>query len=482
MTKQLHRITLAVAALLMTFVGSAVATPEVVITPEQLTEDNLVAINRTTAVFKFTVVATDLPSAAPIYLTGGDDAFSLSHDVIPAGTSTTEIILSVTPATMGTHKGGITFDFDAINPELNQGYTFTTKAYDPDHLPVVTLSQTEVTLEAKVGERTETTVTLMPDHCFDYINVKSGEAVGTGIIIGSTLYLPNIAEQNVRLTFQPKTAGTVTQTFTFTTTLGSPVVLTVTGKATGEQEPEEKEGDEFLLDTSAPTTRYEQDFENVERNKTLSVSGWTNVAENGTRAWWGYVTEGNDAFKAAKATLYDSKISEGSGTPASMLLVSPALDYRNAKNRVLAFRLMGQFLHEGQAETLDVCLIEMVDGQPAVYPMGGFDVPAKEDESGTWIPYTVDMSLIPDMPDVFFIGFRLSAERSSGSTATYYIDDFSWGVAESSGITSAVTSGTSDTAVYSLQGIRVADNASQETLRTLASGVYIVGGKKVVVR
>ena len=482
MTKQLHRITLAVAALLMTFVGSAVATPNVVITPEQLTEDNLVAINRTTAVFKFTVDAPDLPSDAPIYLTGGDAAFTLSHYIIPAGTSTTEIILSVTPTTMGTHKGGITFDFDAINPELNQGYTFTTKAYDPDHLPVVTLSQTEVTLEAKVGERAETTVKLMPDHCFDYINVKAGEAVGTGIIIGSTLYLPNVDEQNVRLTFQPKKAGTVTQTFTFTTTLGEPVVLTVTGKATGEEETEEKEGDEFKLDTSAPTTLYEQDFETAERNKTLSVSGWTNVAENGTRAWWGYVTEGDDAFKAAKATLYDSKISEADGTPASMLLVSPALDYRNAKNRVLAFRLMGQFLHEGQAETLDVCLIEMVDGQPAVYPMDGFGIPAKEDESGTWIPYVVDMSLVPDMPDVFFIGFRLAAERSSASTATYYIDDFSWGVAETPDGISSVTTDTSGAAVYSLQGVRVADNASQETLRTLAPGIYIVGGKKVVVR
>lgn len=482
MNRQLHHIALSAVALLMTFVSSAWAAPGVVITPEQLTEDNLVAIDRTTAVFKFTVEATDLPAAAPIYLTGGDAAFSLNSTVIPAGTSTTEIIVSVMPASMGTHKGGITFDFDAINPELNQSYTFSVKAYDPDHLPVLTLSQTEVTLEAKVGERTEATVKLKPDHCFDYINVKSGEAVGTGIIIGSTLYLPNVAEQNVRLTFQPKTAGTVTQTFTFTTTLGSPVVLTVTGKATGEEEPEEKEGDEFRLDASAPLTTYAQDFETVGRNKPLSLNGWTNVAEKGTRAWWGYVTEGDDAFMAAKATLYDSKVAEADGTDASMLLVSPALDYKNAKNRVLDFRLMGQFLHEGQAETLDICLIEMMDGQPAEYPMSGFDIPAKEDESGTWIPYTVDMSLIPDMPDVFFIGFRLSAKRSSGSTATYYIDDFRWGLSEGSGITTAVTADTTDTAVYSLQGVRVAGNASQETLGRLAPGIYVSGGKKFVLR
>ena len=92
------------------------------------------------------------------------------------------------------------------------------------------------------------------------------------------------------------------------------------------------------------------------------------------------------------------------------------------------------------------------------------------------------MSLVPNMPDVFFIGFRLSAERSSGSTATYYIDDFSWGVAETPDGISSVTADTSNTAVYSLQGVRVADNASQETLRTLPPGIYIVGGKKIVVR
>lgn len=487
MTRQLKNVILPVVLMLLVFAGRNAAfaadgtEPDAVITLEKLPAVNApVAINTVTELYRFTVEASNLPAAAYIYLTGGDEAFGISHTEIPAGTSTTVVTVSVNPATLGTHKGGIVFDFDNINPELNQTYTFNVKAYDPDHLPVLTLSETAVELEAQVGGMAEATLTLTPEYCFDYIYAKAGTAQNTGMIISSTLFLPSISEQTFRVTFRPKTEGTVEQTFTFTTTYGEPVVLTVRGRGVGETEPEPVEGDELKLDSTSPHALYSQSFdEGIEHNKPLHADGWTNVAEKGTRAWWGYVYGGDNPFSAAKATLYDSKVAEADGTEASMLLVSPALDYRNARGKMLEFRLMGQFLHDDQEEKLDICLIEMIDGQTYIYPMAGFGIPATADESGTWIPYEVDMSVVEDMPDVFFIGFRLSGKRGAASSATYYIDDFKWGGEKvSDGITPAEMYVRDGKAVYNMQGIRVLDEATPQSLRTLPAGIYISGGKK----
>lgn len=454
--------------------------PDVNITPEKLYEETIVETGKTTELMKYTVVAKNLPAPASIELTGGDEAFSVSHTEIPAGTSTTEVILSINPTTIGTHKGTIQFYFDDIDPSLNQMFSYSVKAYDPDNLPTVVLSQTEVSLEAKVGEKAETTVTLTPQNCFDYINAKAGEALNTGITISNTFFMYN-AEQQFKVTFAPKVEGEFTQTFTFTTTKGEPVVLTVTAKATGEPEPEPVEGDEFVLDATSPLAVYEFGFDGVEHNKPLSVAGWTNVAETGTRAWWGYTGANDDEFTAAKATLYDSQIAAADASEASMLLVSPALDYKNAATKNLDFSVMGMYITEGQAEKLTVCLIEIVNGEPVVYALDDFGIPATEDEAGKWIPFTLDMSIIPDMPDVFFIGFRLSGSRSVAAAATYYIDSFSWGKGVPDGI-SAVRSDAAASPVYNMQGVRVLNAATPQSLRTLAPGVYITAGKKFVVK
>ena len=473
------------AVLLISGIAAAAETPAVEITLEKMpAADAPVPVGVSTVLCKFTVEATDLPASAPIYITGGDTSFSLSHTEIPAGTSVTEVVVAVNPATLGTHKGNIVFDFDAINPEFNQAYSLNIKAYDPDHQPTITLSRSEVELEAGVGASAEAEITVTPAYCFDYINVKAGAAQNTGLVVSSTLFLPNIDEQKFRVTFRPKTEGEVTQTYTFTTTMGEPVVLTVHARGVGETEPEPVEGDELKLDATSPLALYEENFDAaVEHNKPLHADGWTNVAEKGTRAWWGYTSAGDEPFSAAKATLYDSKVAADDGTDASMLLVSPALDYKNAAGKMLEFRLMGQFLHDDQEETLDVCLIELVDGQPYIYPMQGFGIPAKADESGTWIPYEVDMSVVEDMPDVFFIGFRLSAKRCAASSATYYIDDFKWGGKKSSDGMTTVSASKNKTVcngVYNLHGMRVLDgNTIQQSMDTLPRGMYIWKGKKI---
>ena len=497
MTKQLHRIFIAAFAMFALSTGYAPAPvsaavqhvteaetdgPNAEIGYEKIFTEDIVEINKSTELYKFTVTATGLTAPANIYLTGGADAFSISKAQIPAGTSVTEIILSINPATIGTHKGNIVFDFDAVNPELNYTRSFTIKAYDPDNLPSLKLSKTEVELTAKIGEKAETELAITPENCFDYIYAKAGSATTSGILIGSSMFLPTLGEQKFRVTFQPKTEGTVTQTFIFTTTKGEPVTLTVTGKATGNEPDEPKEGDELKLDDTRPQALYNQAFDGVEQNKPLAVDGWTNVAEKGTRAWWGYTGANGDIFNAAKATLYDSYIKDSEGQEASMLLISPALDYKNAADKHLVFNLMGQYLYEGQEVELSICLIEMIDGQPAIYPMNGFSIPATEDEAGQWIPYVVDMSVVENMPDPFFIGFRLQGKRGTESAPTYYINNFSWGDPEASISSTATSSAPAVSAVYSLQGVRILDAATPAALRTLSPGIYVSAGKKFVVK
>ena len=112
--------------------------------------------------------------------------------------------------------------------------------------------------------------------------------------------------------------------------------------------------------------------------------------------------------------------------------------------------------------------------------MQGFGIPAKADESGNWIPYEVDLSVVEDMPDVFFIGFRLSAKRCAASSATYYIDDFKWGREKTADGIISVKGGTcDDNAVYNMQGVRVLDKATPESLHTLVPGIYIYMGQKI---
>ena len=66
----------------------------------------------------------------------------------------------------------------------------------------------------------------------------------------------------------------------------------------------------------------------------------------GTRAWWGYTFPDYDTDNAgehaAKVTAYDSKVETGNETPCQMLLVTPALDFENAKSKYFTFRVMGQ--------------------------------------------------------------------------------------------------------------------------------------------
>lgn len=439
-------------------------------------KNNPAPVNVKTAVAEFTVVAENLPEAAPIEITGADAAmFSVEPKAVPAGSATTKVTLYYQPTATGKHKGNVIFDFDGINSEFNTAYSVNAMAYDPEHLPTLALDPAEVILTAKVGQKAEASVKLTVANAFDYINAARTNAEVGSIIISSSMFLPTMAESTFKVTFQPKEEGNVEQQFVFTTLKGEPVTLKVKGVTDGGAEPEKPEGGQLVLDDSKPLPYYEQDFANVESNKPLALTGWCNVAEEGTRAWWGYV---GDDFKAAKATAYDSKVAPGAGTPCQMLLVTPALDYKNTTDKHVKFSVMGKALIEGMTDKLEICLIEKEGTNTIISPMGGFPIPAIPDEADQWVPIDADMSAIPSMPDVFWIGFRFTSTRGRDNAAQYFIKDFKWS-SKGSGISSILADANGLYTVFNLQGILLMKDADLDAVRALAPGFYIVNGRKV---
>lgn len=449
---------------------------------EKLVDFNATAapIGEATEIVKFTIVAENLPQSAAIELYGNDSQYFYTDiDAIPAGSGTHEVTVFYKPEQVGRHKTMFFLNTDAFDPTLNYTRQLDGKAYDPDNLPAINLDPAVVEMETNPGKPVTATVKMDAASCFDYINVSRSSQAGNGITINSTLLLPS--QQEFVITFNPVAEGEYTETFTLASTMASPVTLTVKAVCKGEREPEPVQGDEFNVSAENPLYTYVQDFESVEHNTPLKLEGWTNVAATGTRAWWGFNDSGEEPFKAAKATAYDSEIRPGEGEPAEMMLISPALDYAKAGTKLLEFRLMGMYLDKSQETVLEILFGEPNGTpQPDFYAMDGFEIPVESDQAGEWIPYQVDMSVVPDMPDTFFIAFRLKSTRSQAEPATYYIDDFAWNRAGTTSVDTVLQEGSYD--VVNMQGIRILSGADATAVKALPAGIYIVNGKKMVIK
>lgn len=475
-----------------------VGVPEVSISSEKKFDftNNAAPIHQQTLIYEYTVVAQNLPSEVPLEITGENaDQYVLIPSKLPAGTATTVVKVMYDPVRPGMHKGGIFFNFDAINPEFNYTASFgTCKAYDPDNLPTVTIEPKVVELSAAPGESVTATVTLNAANAFDYITAtRTAQGSNGGLTINNT-YLPaDSKDVALTITFAPKEEGEYTETWSYTTTMcQTPATITVNAVCEGQLPPEENEGETGNIDFSNPLPWYVQTFTTVEKNKPLRLDGWKNLAVEGKRAWWGYVgdTDG-EPFYAAKVTAYDSKAKPGQGTPCEMMLVSPALDFKNAEDKILKFRLMGEFLNEKSGDKLDICLVKESETEPGeyeAYDLEGFDIPSVADEAGEWIPYEVDMTNVLNMPDVFCIAFSFSGTRGVDNTTTYYITDFEWGKKNQSlngiGVDGSAFAPDAEGYynVFTLQGVRVLRTKSVEDLQTLPAGLYVTNGCKFIKR
>lgn len=382
-------------------------------------------VNVTTPFAKFTVKAQNLAKAAAIYVTGKDRShFSADLTEIPAGTGEYVITVSFKPTSTGRKQGNLMIE--TSNTELTYNKGFAAQAYDPDNLPVFTVDNSAVTeFSAKVGETHEQTVTINATGLLDYGSIRVLGQGNGAFRIGSTMFLKD-GQTALKVTFAPTAEGTFTEVIEFSAAKAETKTITVTGKTAGGASAGDKEGDELVFDTANPLTYYATDFSNSgANNKPLALEGWKNVAIDGNRAWWSY-NDGDNTV--AKVTSYIWGGATSDEPTAEMLLLSPALDYKNCTSRLLSFRIKGENLTDAQMGQLSVLYIDPTLPETERYQMllGGSDIPVGAEAAGEWAEYVVDLEGL-DLADVFFIGFHYISGAGATSPETYYVDDFCYG-------------------------------------------------------
>lgn len=450
------------------FIKEATGEPALNITDEVLFEGTAAPINVATEYIKLKVDAANLPSAVSIYITGTNGKmFSLSTEEIPAGTSTTDVIVTYTPTAVGKHTARINFE-SADMPELNNAFTIKTVCIDPANPPTIIVEPMELPqFSAKVGEQQQQTLKVTTKGLPDYGKVKlMGEGEGA-FLINNTMLMKEM-EQTLTVTFKPKAEGTFTERLEFSALEAETFYVTITGTTTGGADPSDKEGDDLPLTAENPLTLLNENFDNITNNKPVSIEGWKNVAMEGKRAWWGSDADGE---KTAKVSAYDSSVEIGKATPCEMLLVTPPLDFVNSATKMFTFRVMGNLLTEGMTDLLELCYIDLEGGEMNVFPVE-LTMPNIPDLNNEWQEYHLNLEG-QDLADVFFMGFRFKSQLGRENSATYYIDDVTYGRDDLPMITPSVT----QLAFESTKGATtVSEEITLETLNTTEPITLSLGG------
>lgn len=400
--------------------------PSLEITAEELKMEHGY-VGKQTPLWTLHVKAVNLPGEVTIESTGKDRAlFTPSVATLPAGNSELDLVITYAPTKIGKHSARIQFDCLAL-PTLSQAVVLQAYATDENNPPLMKVTPQQVpTFETKVDEAQEQTILVKTAFLPDYGKIELQTADAFRL---STTMLMKDNEAQVKVTFSPTKEGTYENALILSALGADTLVVPLTGKAAPSTAPEpEKEGDELPLDATNPLTILQENFDGVQKNQVLSLKGWKNLATTGKRAWWGMEFDDTDELpgeKAAKVTPFDSKVAVGEDEACEMMLVTPALDFVNAKSKIFTFRVRGDYLRDNQPESLELCYIDMADGQLFIQPIN-VPIPAQKDLSGEWNEFHVDLTN-NQLADVFFMGFRFKGNRGRENSATYYIDDVSYG-------------------------------------------------------
>ena len=419
---------------------AVVAEPSFTISPDKF-EMAAGTVGKTVAVGTIHISAVNMPAETMLEITGKDRSlFSLSQTSVPAGSSETDIEVTYSPTAIGKNEARLMIDCPQM-PEIYRTITLSAYAIDEQNPPTVTVEPEVLpTFEAEVGKSHEQTFTVTTANLPDFANMRVKEA-GSFHISTTMLLKDNVTE--VKVTFEPKEAGEYNNEIEIYGLAFDTVHIKISGKATEATSPEpSKEGDELPLDPSQPVKLLNEHFDMTVKNEPLSIAGWKNVAMEGTRAWWGYeLPEGDELAgdKTAKVTAYDSMTPDGGETPCEMLLVTPPLDFKNSESKVFTFRVRGDYLMDNQTDLLELCYIDLLDGDMYIAPVEGFTMPNVADLSGEWQEYHINLAG-QNIADVFFMGFRFKSMRGRNNAATYYIDDVSYGRTDLASILPSLTS------------------------------------------
>lgn len=448
--------------------------PAITITPEKI-EQTAGKLGQTVKVATLHVSTQNMTQPTFFELAGKNtDQFALSQTKIGKGSAETDIVITYTPTEVAVHRAYVLVTCPSIE-DYDKSIAFSAYAIDEQNPPTITLNPQKLEqFTAKINEKSEQTIEVttanMPD--YTYVKLKDPGA----FVLNNTMLIRNM-KNTLKVTFQPKKEGTYSTSIVFSALGMDDVEVAIEGVATGETPDEPKEGVDLVLSEENARSVLDEKFDNIERNKPLDIEGWTNSALKGTRAWWGFSFLDYDSEspneKVAKVTPYDSKMWRPA--PAQMMLVTPPLDFKNAASKVFTFKVRGDYLQDNQPDLLELCYVDIAEGSLYVQPLAECKMPCTKDESGKWFPYSIDLTG-QQLADVFFMAFRFTSTRGCDNTATYYIDDVTYGL-ETTAIKTVGTTEKARLTVYNLAGSKVAEKSGSsvaDALHGLPRGMYIV--------
>ena len=397
--------------------------PQFTVTPETITPQK-VNIGDSALVAEFTITQKNLVTPVSLYLTGKNKGmWYLESEETDPNLPEAKVKLWYKPTQTGKHTAALNIESSKTNA-YNMVYHLAGTCIDPANPPQITITPTSLPqFVAKVGTEVKDTISVSSKNCIDYVNVKITPA-GAGFYLNTTQLLKNFDAKTI-ITFRPLKEGTYTATVTWETEEGTPQSVKVSGVATASDPAVQDWVTVFNWDMSNPKALLNEHFDNIEHNKTLQLSGWQNVVRQGARPWWGFEDKNNDGEHCAKATAYIG--GEETSTMYEMWLITPALDYKNAENQVFTFRVRGDYLTDDMSAKLQLYFIDATDTADIFYQDLEVKMPATKDESGDWLDFQVNLTGQENIPDVFFMGFKFTGESGQTGSATYLIDDVSWG-------------------------------------------------------
>ncbi|MEG2239362.1 MAG: choice-of-anchor J domain-containing protein [Bacteroidales bacterium] len=302
---------------------------------------------------------------------------------------------------------------------------------------------------AEVGSKMVDSILLNATDLKDYLHVKlSGEQKGN-FLISTSMFGKTVVDAKFKVTYQPKGEGSHTAYVLFFSKEADTVVLVIHGTAikNGDTTVAPDFHTHFVLDTTNPKTKWVQDFSSVLHNQKIEDSIMQNVVLQWNRPWWGYSFKneaGERIESAAKATGYVYQ--QDTTGNCEMWLVTPALDFKNAKEKIFTFRVRGDFMFEHHSSKIELYYMEKVGDSvyKSIVPM---PMPSIPDENKTWREFHLDLK-DQNIADIFFMGFRFYGPTGSNSSVVYYIDDVSFGREDLGSITSTTDSLSLRTEVY----------------------------------
>ncbi|MBI5916041.1 MAG: choice-of-anchor J domain-containing protein [Bacteroidetes bacterium] len=174
-------------------------------------------------------------------------------------------------------------------------------------------------------------------------------------------------------------------------------------------------GERCMFDPCAGTTittvtSLNQDFESGVNNDAVAITGWTNIAVQGTRTW---------QFKEFSSDVYCQATAYNDSSPQmETWLVTPQIDLDGPK--VLNFESAKAFwTHNGLSVWLStdfVCDPTAATWQPLSCTLAG-----QSDADHAWIP-SGDIELAALTGQKVFIGFKYVGSGTGGQTTSYRID------------------------------------------------------------